>query len=289
MFLFLRLFTKRGALKPQTNPEQELYTVLALGDVVARPGRAALTSHLKNLRSEFSADLVIANGENASGGTGLDLKTAKEILAAGVDRITLGDHTWRRSEIGAVFEKYADVCIRPSNYPGHNTPGRGFLKWTDEKRNLSLGLLNVIGRTFMSPQLDDPFREALRIVNEELSECDLIFCDIHAEATSEKIALTHMLRDKVHFVWGTHTHVPTADTRILDESCAAVSDLGMCGSQAGVIGMDAGVALERFLTGRPKSYRAAQGNAWIQGVVARFDPLLKKPVSIERIDRSVDV
>lgn len=258
--------------------------VMCLGDVVARPGRAVLKSLLTDLVSEHDVQLVIANGENASGGTGLDPDTAREIYDAGVDLITLGDHTWRRKQLQSYLDSHSDSCIRPANYP-EGAPGCGWLV-RELPGGVKLGLMNLIGRVFMNAPLDCPFKKADQLLSEHLSDCNIVVCDFHAEATSEKLAMGRYLDGRVDILFGTHTHVQTADEVILPGGTAYISDLGMCGSAAGVIGMDAETALNRFLTGRPSSYKAAVGAAHINGIVVEFDGSSKNASRIFRISES---
>lgn len=254
--------------------------ILVLGDVVGRPGRTAIRERLRSLRERVGADLVIVNGENASGGVGIEGESAREIRAAGADVITLGDHTWQRKEAKQLLEDHRDWIIRPANYP-EGAPGRG---WTIvEVRGIKVGIFNLLGRVFISAPLDCPFRSAEKIVGTALKDCPIKVLDMHAEATSEKIAMSHHLDGKISLQVGTHTHVPTADERICPHGTASITDLGMCGSEDGVIGMDASVALARFMTGMNHAYQVSAGNALLRGVVCEVDAMTGRAVSIERV------
>lgn len=261
--------------------------ILCLGDVVGRPGRRGLLKTLRSLREKYSVDLVIANGENASGGLGFDAESAKDLQEAGVNLVTLGDHTWQRSGVGDFLTRNQNWCVRPANYPP-GAPGSGWLVHQIGGK-ISLGLFNVLGRVYMTSPLDCPFRAADEIVNGPLAACTIKICDAHAGATSEKVALGRYLDGRVSLVFGTHTHVQTADEQILPGGTAYISDLGMCGAESGVIGMDADVALARFLSGMHHSYRIGSGPAQINGIVAEFDSENGMALSIERVRERADV
>ncbi len=260
--------------------------ILCLGDVVGRPGRRGLTKILRSLREKLALDLVIANGENASGGLGFDPESAKELQEAGVDLVTLGDHTWQRSGIGDFLARNKSWCVRPANYP----PGAAGSGWLiHHLGKTSIGVFNVLGRVYMTSPLDCPFRAADDILNGPLAGCTIKICDAHAGATSEKVGLGRYLDGRASLVFGTHTHVQTADEQILPGGTAYISDVGMCGAESGVIGMATEVALARFLTGLHHSYRIGSGAAQINGIVAAFDPDTGKALSIERVRERADV
>lgn len=258
--------------------------VICLGDVVGRTGRQAIKIALPELKRKFSADLVIVNSENAAGGAGLDAGTAREIFEAGVDVITLGDHTWQKKDLYPILERDSHQMIRPANYP-QGAPGRGWL--IVERKGIKIGVFNLIGRVFMTLLVDCPFTEAERIIAGPLADCAVRIGDLHAEATSEKIAMGRYLDGKISLLFGTHTHVQTADEVILPGGTAYISDLGMTGSPEGVIGMDRDVALKRFLTGMPHSYKVASGDGLICGVAARFDAVSGRALEISRIRHPV--
>lgn len=258
-------------------------TVLCLGDVVARPGRSALQLGLPELRRKYSPDLVIVNGENASGGTGLDAKTAHELREMSIDVITLGDHTWKYKDLRPILDQES-WCIRPDNYP--SGAGRGWVI-LPEKKGKIVGVLNLIGRTFMNASLDCPFQAAERLLSNELASCDLVICDLHAEATSEKLAFARRFAGKIKLLFGTHTHVATADAQIFPEGMGYITDLGMCGSHGGVIGMDPDTAVNRFVTGLPSAYKAASGTRVLNGVCAKIDLQRLVTEEIERVQHII--
>lgn len=259
--------------------------VLCLGDVVGRPGRRGIASTLRSLRSEHQIHCVIANGENASGGLGIDPESARELRDAGVDILTLGDHTWQRAGIGDFLEKNADWCIRPANYPP-GAPGRG---WTTVPlpQGKSIGVFNLLGRVYMTSPLDCPFRAADEILAGPLASCGIRICDMHAGATSEKVAMGRYLDGKVSAVFGTHTHVQTADEQLLPAGTGYISDLGMCGPADGVIGMATEVALARFLSGMHHSYKISPGGVRINGAIISVDRNTGRALSIERLQEAV--
>jgi metallophosphoesterase (TIGR00282 family) len=263
------------------------FRILCLGDVVGRPGRSALKQRLRALRASVRADMVIVNAENSSGGVGIDPESAREILGAGADILTLGDHTWQRREAAPWLDTNAHVCIRPANYPA-GAPGKGAVVWTSSD-GFRVGVMNLLGRIFMNFPLDCPFRGADELLRGPLAECDAIICDMHAEATSEKMALARYLRGRVALVFGTHTHVQTADQTILGEGTAFMSDLGMCGPTESVIGMDPDVALRRFLTGMPHAYKIGHGAVVLSGCVVTVARATGHAVAIEPVREMVDL
>jgi metallophosphoesterase (TIGR00282 family) len=260
-------------------------SVIVLGDVVGRPGRNALAAVLPRLREKYSPDLVVVNGENAAGGTAIDSKTAQEILNCGVDVITLGDHAWQKREFHGFLEKHSEKVIRPANYP-HGSPGRG---WTIvKKKNISIGVCNLMGRVFTGQLVDCPFGCAEQVLSEALAECSVVIVDFHAEATSEKIALSRVLDGKVSLLVGTHTHVQTADQQILPGGTGYITDLGMTGPSMGVIGMDAAVAVKRFRTGMPHGYEVASGACRVHGIHAVVDRATGRALRITLIQEAAD-
>lgn len=218
--------------------------ILFCGDIVGRSGRDVVTKHLPGLRQSLALDVVIANGENAAGGFGITAKVAKEIFAAGVDVITGGNHSWDQREAFALVESEPRM-LRPQNFPA-GTPGRGASIF-EAGQGRRILVLNVMGRLFMDP-LDDPFACVEReLANHRLgASVQAIVLDLHAEATSEKMAMGHVVDGRVSLCVGTHTHVPTADTMVLSGGTAYQSDAGMCGDYDSVIGMDKKVPIARF-------------------------------------------
>lgn len=240
--------------------------ILVVGDICGRPGRRFLAASLPRLRREHEADLIVANGENAAGGVGITADSAEEILAAGVDVITGGNHSWHSREAYALLDSHPRM-LRPANYPA-GAPGRGAL--TVESRGGVVGVINLQGRVFMG-EIDDPFRAADGLIDDLRQRTQFILVDFHAEVTSEKVAMGWYLDGRVSAVVGTHTHVQTADERILPGGTAYITDLGMTGPRDGIIGMDRGPILERFLTGLPVRFVVAKGPVQLNGVALEVD------------------
>lgn len=255
--------------------------ILCLGDVVASPGRAALKEHLRNIQKQNNIDFTIVNGENACGGIGLDLKHAYELRDYGIDVITLGDHTWSKKEIVTLFESNPNWIIRPHNYPD-GVPGLGYTT-IKNSRGISINVVNLLGRVFMDGLWNCPFKASDQIFEQLSERSNITIFDFHAEATSEKIAFARYVDGRASLVFGTHTHVQTADENVLPGGTAYISDLGMCGSTAGVIGMDAGVAIYRFTSGRPKYYEAAKGDGVLHGIICEIDTNTGKAIKIDRL------
>lgn len=260
--------------------------ILFLGDIVGRPGRNALKSQLGALKDEFKPQLVIANGENSAGGFGIQPKVAEEIYAAGVDVITLGDHVWDRRELFDFLDSNKHRMVRPLNF-ADGAPGAGALVWAGVS-GVKIGVLNALGRIFIDQLVECPFRSLERAIESEpISSCDIVFVDFHAEATSEKVAIAYHLSGKAQVVVGTHTHVQTADERIIDDQTAFISDAGMCGPYDGVIGVGREAIVTRFLTGIKQAFDVAEGRAVINGVVVEFDVQSRRAVGIQRVNRVV--
>lgn len=251
--------------------------VLMIGDVVGKPGRNAVAALVPGLRKELALDIVIANGENAAAGKGLTVSTAKDLFDAGVDVITSGNHIWDQKDIIPYLDGEAPV-LRPANYPP-GVPGRGL------ERCRGLTIINLMGRTFMY-EIDDPFRVADRLL-EGVEPGTPVFVDMHGEATSEKIAMGWYLDGRVSAVVGTHTHVPTADPRILPKGTAVVTDVGMCGPLDSIIGVEPEPVIRKFLTGMPARFSVAESSRRVQfnAVLVDIDEATGKARSIERADR----
>ncbi len=256
-------------------------TALAIGDIVGSPGREAVARILPQLRREHSIDLVVANAENAAGGFGLTPKIADELFNLGINVLTSGNHIWDQREMLTGFDHRA--ILRPQNYPA-SAPGRGWLSHDlGEKGQVLVG--NVQGRLFMPP-LDSPFTAAEEVLR-QASQIPVRLVDVHAEATSEKVALGWYLDGRASFVFGTHTHVPTADLRVLPKGTGYVTDLGMVGPRDSVIGMDAEISLQRFLTGLPHRFKVAEGVVTFNSVLVRIDGHSGHAIALERLDREV--
>jgi metallophosphoesterase (TIGR00282 family) len=250
-----------------------------IGDVVGKLGRRTVSGVLPGVRSDYAIDLVIANGENAAGGRGLTPRTAEELFQAGVDVITSGNHVWENREVYPLFEGDAPI-VRPLNYP-EGAPGRGIL------RHGGVTVINLMGRTFMGLQLDCPFRGVDKVLTDSVDNI-VVIVDMHAEATSEKVAMGYYLDGRVSAVVGTHTHIPTSDTRVLPKGTAYVTDLGMVGAMNSVLGMEIDPVLQRFLTQLPNRFGPVDsGPAVFNSVLLRIDDETGRAQSIERLDREV--
>jgi metallophosphoesterase (TIGR00282 family) len=236
--------------------------ILFIGDIVGKPGRVGLEAVMPELRSAHSPDLVIANGENVAGGLGITEKTANEIFGAGVDVITTGNHVYRHRDAYEFLDR-AERVIRPANYMTGN-PGRG--QTVVEAGGRRVCVINLSG-TVELRAARSPFTEADSIIDRHEGEADVFFVDFHAEVTSEKVAMGWHLDGRVAAVVGTHTHVPTADARVLDAGTAFISDVGMTGSRAGVLGVRREQALEAFRTQMPVRFSTADEDVWVNGVV----------------------
>lgn len=254
--------------------------ILCIGDIVGRPGREVLTKVLGRLRQERQIDLVIANGENSAGGSGIMPKQAKEIFAAGVDFITLGDHVWDKQDIYAYLNEQENI-IRPANFP-EGAPGKGF-GIIQTKAGTKVGVINLLGRTFMRYNVECPFRALDKIVAQIVQVTPIIILDMHAETTSEKVAMGHYSDGRVSCVFGTHTHVQTADAKVLPKGTAYITDLGMTGPEDSVIGQNKEKIITRFLTSLPQKFEVAQDNGMLQGVIVSVDPDTGKAQRIERV------
>jgi hypothetical protein len=258
--------------------------ILMIGDIVGRPGRECASALVPALRDELGLDFVIANAENAAGGFGITAQIAQALFESGVDALTSGDHVWSGKGVESLLVKERRV-LRPANYPD-NTPGSGVgvFAAADGTR---VGVINLLGVTFMPP-MDSPFAVAERCVNAMLPQTRVIVVDMHAEATAEKKALACHLDGQVSAVVGTHTHVQTADERILPGGTAFLTDLGMTGPEDSILGMKVEVALRRFLTRRPARYAVAEGPTSLSGAVIEVDNETGRARTITRIQRRLD-
>jgi metallophosphoesterase (TIGR00282 family) len=263
--------------------------ILFIGDIVGEPGRRAVKLLLPDLRRQHAVDFVIANGENSAGGSGITPRIAEELFAAGVEVITSGDHLWDQKE---VVHLLADETrfLRPLNYPPE-TPGRGAGLYRvnfaggEPGREVRIGVLNVQGRTFMQPPLDNPFvamRDAVRRLREQTP---ILFVDVHAEATSEKIALARFLDGQVSAVVGTHTHVQTADEQIFPGGTAYLTDAGFTGPHESVLGRQIEPVIQRFLTSMPQRFEVASGRVLLHGAVIEEDEASGRAKKIERVSQ----
>jgi 2',3'-cyclic-nucleotide 2'-phosphodiesterase len=254
--------------------------ILFIGDIVGRPGRDLVRKHLKALAGSCGADLVIANGENAAAGVGITRDNTYELLGAGVDVLTSGNHIWDKRE-ALEFIGAEPRLIRPANYPA-GTPGAGSYVATTAAGD-RVGVINVMGRVFLAA-LDEPFRAAEReIARVRDAGAQVIILDMHAETTSEKMALCWYLDGQVTAIIGTHTHVQTADERILPGGTACLTDAGMTGPHDGVIGMDRAAVIARFVTGLPNRFEPASGDPRLHGAVITADAQTGRATAIERV------
>ncbi|MFQ5896849.1 MAG: TIGR00282 family metallophosphoesterase [Candidatus Methylomirabilia bacterium] len=257
-------------------------TVLAVGDVFGEPGRKALAVLLPRLKREHQVDCCIANVENAAAGHGITPQIAKSFLDGGVDVMTSGNHIWDRREIIEYIAR-ENLLLRPANYPP-GTPGVGAI--VVKAGVHKVGVLNLMGRVFL-PTIDCPFRKADEALPELRGEAPVIIVDMHGEATSEKQAMGWYLDGRVSAVLGTHSHVQTADERILPGGTAYLTDLGLTGPLESVIGVAREQAIERFLTGMPNRFEPAKGAAQLSGAVVRIDPESGKALEILRLQLSL--
>ena len=255
------------------------FRILFVADVVGHPGRDAVKAILPSLRKEVGADLVIVNGENAAGGFGLTSKIASELKQAGADVITTGNHVFAQKDFVPELPHLENV-LRPANYPPA-APGQG--SCVVEASGQRVLVMNLMGRIFVEA-LDDPFRAADAILNAN-PDVKIVFCDMHAEATSEKTAMGWYLDGRASAVVGTHTHIPTADARVLTKGTAYVTDVGMVGPRDGCIGMDKDIVLQRFLTGVPNRFQVASGPVTFNSVLVTISSSTGRATSIQRVDR----
>ncbi|MFH1073971.1 MAG: TIGR00282 family metallophosphoesterase [Candidatus Firestonebacteria bacterium] len=255
--------------------------ILFFGDIIGEPGRDAIKVLLPELRREFKPDFVIANGENSAHGFGITPKVLEDLFSFEIDVITSGNHIWKKKEIMQVIDNEPRL-LRPANYPP-GVAGIGYRVYT-AVNGLKIGVLNLEGRVYLA-NIDCPFRAAKEAVKILKAETNTIIIDFHAEITSEKNALACYLDGEVSAVFGTHTHVQTADERILPAGTAFITDAGMCGSMDSVIGVKKELSLQRFLYDIPVRFEVATGNVRVNGVFVEIDDTSGKAVSITRINR----
>ncbi len=256
--------------------------ILCIGDIVGKPGRLALGEVLPGLKQEFQIDFTVVNAENAAGGSGLTPKIAEELFKAGCDVLTLGDHVWDQKELEEYLNQ-TDAVIRPANFP-EGTPGKG---WCIKKiaSGQKVGVVNLLGRVFMRYHLECPFRALEPITKEIQRETPIIIVDMHAEATSEKVALGHFADGKVSVIFGTHTHIQTADEKILPKGTAYITDLGMTGPYDSVIGQTKEDIIKRFLTSMPVKFQVAGNDVIVHGAVVKVDDKTGRAREITRVQK----
>jgi metallophosphoesterase (TIGR00282 family) len=255
------------------------FRILFVADVVGHPGREAVKAILPKLKTEFEPQLTVVNGENSAAGFGLTAKLADELMKAGADVITSGNHVFAQKEFLAELPVLERV-IRPANYPP-DAPGKGWCVVNAGGQDVLV--MNLMGRIFIDP-IDDPFRAADAILAEHPG-IKISLCDMHAEATSEKTAMGWYLDGRVSAVVGTHTHIPTADARVLLGGTAYVTDVGMVGPRDGCIGMDKDIVIKRFLTGVPNRFAVASGPVTFNSVLVTISTSTGRATSIQRLDR----
>lgn len=270
-----------NSLPATESTEVNSIRLLFFGDVMGEPGRKALTDLIPQLKAELAADFVIVNGENAAAGRGITPKIAIGLMRAGAAVVTSGDHIWDQKEIVPYLADEPRM-LRPLNYPA-GVPGSGSVVLETAKGKV--GVINVLGRVFMGPQVDNPFPAVEQCVEEMRQETPIIFVDFHAEATSEKVAMGWHLDGKVSAVVGTHTHVPTADERVLPGGTAFLCDAGMCGPLDSVIGSQIEPVLERFKTAMPARFGIGRGTVRVNGALVEVDLATGHALSIERVTR----
>ncbi len=253
--------------------------ILFIGDIFGEAGRKMVVDFLPQLKSQYSPDVVIANAENMAGGTGMTPKTYLEIVQAGVDVVTGGNHSFDKKDGHIILEEEPYV-VRPANYP-KELPGKGHTIYPLKDGTL-LGIINMQGRTFMEP-LDCPFRMSDALIQELRAKTPIIFMDFHAEATSEKIAMGWHVDGRVSCIVGTHTHVQTADERILPKGTAAITDVGMTGPHDSVIGVQKQVILERYIYRKHQKFEPAEHDPILCGVIVDIDNETGKALKIERL------
>jgi len=258
--------------------------ILFIGDVVGKPGRQAVQALVPNLIQEHNLDFVIANGENSAGGSGLTPDTAEELFSGGVDVITMGDHTWDQRDILKIIDSEPRL-LRPANFP-QGTPGNGAAVY-DREGQPAIAVLNLMGRTFMK-SLDCPFHAALEEVEKLRQQTPIIFVDMHAEATSEKIAMARFLDGKVSAVVGTHTHVQTADEQIFPNGTAFLCDAGFTGLKESILGREIEPIIERYLTQMPKKFDVAGPPVQFNACIVEIDDATGKATSISRVNLVVE-
>ncbi len=281
--------------------------IVAFGDIIGRPGRRALATVVPEIREEYAPDLIIGNGENLAHNEGTTEKTLKEILANGIDFVTLGDHAFdREKEMKRIFEKNSYPIIRPANYPpgaiGEGwkiikvstsaSPSRNASdeqsKATAGKKKTKIAIVNLLGRVFLRQITDCPFRCADAILEEIKKQTNIIICDFHAEATSEKKAMGFHLDGRVSLIYGTHTHIPTADEQILPKKTAYLTDIGMLGPKLSIIGSKSESSIKHFITQMPFNYEVSEdNNIEVNGIYVEIDIDSGKAVFFKRIRKFI--
>jgi metallophosphoesterase (TIGR00282 family) len=255
--------------------------ILCLGDIVGRPGRQVVHQRLPGLVRQHNVDLVIANAENIAGGSGITANLFHKIRSYGIDVVTLGDHVYKKADILPTLQT-SERIVRPANL-SPNAVGRTFTVVTTNS-GISVGVFCLLGRIFMNLPSDDPFAAADRVLQQMPRHVKVCVCDIHAEASSEKVAMGHWLDGRCSLMFGTHTHIPTADAKILPGGSAFISDLGMCGPYDSVLGRRKDRVVKFMTTNMPQPFDVATGDVRLCGALAEIDPETGRAISIERIE-----
>ena len=252
--------------------------VLAVGDIVGTCGINKLKAELNNIKNKYNIDFCIVNGENAAEGMGLTIKNFKDIISAGANCITMGNHTWGKKEIFQIIDE--PELLRPINYP-EGVCGKGYNVYTC--KNKKIAVINAMGRAEINIQTENPFLLVKKLVDEIKTKVDMIFLDFHAEATAEKQAMGYFLDGEITAIFGTHTHVQTADEKILEKGTAYITDIGMTGPKNSVIGMNIETSIKRIETTLPERYKIAEGEAMLNGVIFEINDENCKVEKIRRI------
>ncbi len=253
--------------------------ILAIGDIVGEIGVKKVIKELPKIKEKYNIDFTIINAENSAGGMGITKKIFDSLIDSGADVITMGNHTWGKKDIFAFIDD--EKIVRPANY-SRGLPGNGYSIFN--RNNKKIAVINLIGRTSMGILSENPFIVASDIYNKLKNEVDIFVLDFHAEATAEKIAMGYYMDGKFTIVYGTHTHVQTADEQILEKGTAYITDIGMSGPKKSVIGMDVGVSFKRFVTSLPERYKLADGEAMINACIFEINDETNRTEKIIRIN-----
>ena len=254
--------------------------ILAVGDIVGSCGVNKLKAELQDIKNKYNIDFTIVNGENAAEGMGLTLKNFKDIISAGANCITMGNHTWGKKEIFQFIDE--PQLLRPINYP-EGVCGKGYNIFNC--KNKKIAVINAMGRAEINVQTENPFIQVKKVVDELKNNVDMIFLDFHAEATAEKQSMGYFLDGEITAMFGTHTHVQTADEKILEKGTGYITDIGMTGPKKSVIGMDVEASIKRFLTSLPEKYKTADGEGKFNSCLFEIDEKTNKVVNIRTINK----
>jgi len=254
--------------------------ILCIGDIVGKPGRQALQDLLEGVKKERQIDFIVANAENAAGGSGVSARIAKQLFRLGCDVITLGDHVWDQKEMETYLDE-EEYLLRPSNFP-EGVPGKGWCI-RQSASGIKVGVINLLGRVFMKYSVRCPFLELDAIVKEIQKQTAIIIVDMHAETTSEKVAMGHFADGKVSAIVGTHTHIQTADEKVLPKGTAYITDLGMTGPYDSVIGQDKARIIRRYLTSMPVKFSVAKSAGTLHGAIIEVNEKTGRARKITRL------